>query len=211
MRPQGVAQVTRELRGVNRASLNALRKAMRVSIMPIAKEIAGTVPSEAPLSGMQNHEGVTRWGGIPRASVSFTPGGSRGGGKRLLSMKFTGGKGKIGFDYAELAGSSKRPGAQFSKVYSRGSSTGIQHAIRGQGKAFNAGIKAAVSIKGKAGYFAFDSALKSMGALRVWGSVRLMIICGMRLETAKSEGCLMAILSRWSLSLIRRVAVRSGR
>ena len=169
MRPQGVAQVTRDLRKIDRGSLNALRKAMRVSIMPIAKEIAGTVPSEAPLSGMQNHEGVTRWGGIPRASVSFTPGGSRGGGKRLLSMKFTGGKGRIGFDYAELAGSSKRPGAQFSKVYSRGSSTGIQHAIRGQGKAFNAGIKAAVSIKGKAGYFAFDSALKKHGRIEGLG------------------------------------------
>jgi hypothetical protein len=37
-------------------------------------------------------------------------------------MKFTGGTragGGIGFDYAELAGSSRRPGARFSRVYER--------------------------------------------------------------------------------------------
>jgi len=170
MRPQGVAQVTRELRGVDRASLNALRKDMRGSIMGIAKEIAGTVPPQAPISGMQDHNGVTRWGGIPRASVSFTPGGSRGGGNRLLSMKFTGGKGKIGFDYAELAGSSKRPGSTRSKSYSRNSSIPFRHNVTTQGDKFKSAIADRVGLtKGKSGFFVFDAALKKHGRIEGLG------------------------------------------
>jgi hypothetical protein len=51
---------------------------MRGSIMPVAKAIAGDVPEQAPLSGM-NHNGVTRWTGQVRSSVSFTPGRAKGG------------------------------------------------------------------------------------------------------------------------------------
>jgi len=81
----------------------------------------------------------------------------------LLSMKFTGGTragGGIGFDYAELAGSSRRPGARFSKVYDRAGSPGIQHRINGQGRAFNRGIRSYKPIRGRGGYFAYDSAVK---------------------------------------------------
>ena len=172
MRAEGVASVTRELRSLDRKAVNELRKHMRAAILPITKEIAGEVPSQAPLSGM-NHSGVTRWTGIPKASMSFTPGKSRGGGTRLLGMKFTGGTsrsgGGIGFDYSELAGSSKRPGSQFSKVYSRGGYGGQQHRVTGQGRAFNAGIKAAKPIKGKGGFFVFDSALKKHGKIEGLG------------------------------------------
>jgi hypothetical protein len=170
MRPQGVAQVTRELRKIDRGSLNALRKDMRKSIMGIAKEIAGEVPPQAPISGMQDHNGVTRWGGIPRASVSFTPGGSRGGGNRLLSMKFTGGKGRLGFDYAELAGSSKRPGSTRSKFYSRNGSIPFRHNVTSQGDKFNSAIADRVGLaKGKSGFFVFDSALKKHGRIEGLG------------------------------------------
>ena len=176
MRAEGVASVTRELRSLDRKAVNELRKHMRAAILPIAKEIAGEVPSQAPLSGM-NHSGVTRWTGIPKASVSFTPGKSRGGGTRLLGMKFTGGTsrsgGGIGFDYSELAGSSKRPGSQFSKVYSRGGYGGQQHRVTGQGRAFNAGIKAAKPIRGKGGFFVFDSALKKHSRIEGMGKAAI--------------------------------------
>ena len=172
MHVSGVGDVTKQLRLLDRKALNALRKQMRMAVLPIAKEIAGEVPSQAPLSGM-NHSGVTRWTGVPKASVSFTPGKSRGGGTRLLGMKFTGGTsrsgGGIGFDYSELAGSSKRPGSQFSKVYSWGGYGGQQHRVTGQGRAFNAGIKAAKPIKGKGGFFVFDSALKKHGKIEGLG------------------------------------------
>jgi hypothetical protein len=169
MRPQGVAQVTRDLRKIDRGSLNALRKDMRQSIMGIAQEIASEVPSVSPMPGMRDHEGVTSWGGSPRASVSFTPGRGRGGGKRLLAMKFTSKKKSIGFEYLELAGSSKRPGSKFSKVYSREGSTTFQHRVTNQGKAFNEKIARAVQIKGTGGYFVFDSALKKHGRIEGLG------------------------------------------
>jgi len=163
MRATGLAEVSKQLRDIDRKAVNKLRAEMRATIVPVAKEIANDVPQVAPLSGM-NHNGVTRWTGTPKASVAFTPGRARGGRSRnILSMKFTGGTrgaGGIGFDYAELAGSSKRPGSRFSKVYERGGYPGLQHRVNGQGKAFNRGVRAFKPIKGTGGYFVFDSALK---------------------------------------------------
>jgi hypothetical protein len=175
MRVEGVAAVTRELRDLDRKALNKLKAVMRGSIMPIAKSIAADVPEQAPLSGM-NHNGVTRWTGAPRASVSFTPGRARGGSSRLLSMKFTGGTragGGIGFDYAELAGSSSRPGSRFSKVYDRGGFSGFQHRIAGQGAAFNRGVRQAKPIKGRAGYFVYDAALKRYPVIEGIGKIAI--------------------------------------
>jgi len=162
MRVEGVATLTKELRNLDRKAINKLRAEMRGSINPVARAIAGDVPEQAPLSGM-NHNGVTRWTGTVRSSVSFTPGRARGGSTRLLAMKFTGGTragGGIGFDYAELAGSSRRPGARFSRVYERNGIPGFQHRINGQGRAFNEGIRAAKPIRGRGGYFVYDSAVK---------------------------------------------------
>ena len=79
--------------------------------------------------------GVTRWTGVPKAGVQFRTGGGKS--RRILSMKFTGAQGGLGLIYAELAGSSRRPGRQFTKVYERDGIPGFQHAVRGQGKAFN--------------------------------------------------------------------------
>jgi len=162
MRVQGVADVTKALRNLDRKALNKLRAEMRGSINPVAKAIAGDVPEQAPLSGM-NHNGVTRWTGQVRSSVSFTPGRARGGSSRLLAMKFTGGTragGGIGFDYAELAGTSRRSGAAFSRVYERDGIPGFQHRINGQGQAFNRGIREAKPIKGRGGYFVYDAAVQ---------------------------------------------------
>jgi hypothetical protein len=172
MRVEGVADVTKALGNLDRKALNKLRSEMRGSVMPIAKAIAGDVPEQAPLSGMVRSRmkyggspvnGVTRWTGQPRASVQFTPGRARGGASRILAMKFTGGTragGGIGFDYAELAGTSRRPGARFSRVYERNGIPGLQHAINGQGRAFNEGIRKDRPIKGRGGFFAYDSAVK---------------------------------------------------
>jgi hypothetical protein len=172
MRVEGISQLNNTLRGLDRKAINRLRADMRGSVMPIAKAIAGDVPPEAPLSGMMRSRmkyggspvnGVTRWTGQPKSSVQFTPGRARGGASRILAMRFTGGTragGGIGFDYAELAGSSRRPGARFSRVYERNGIPGLQHAINGQGRAFNEGIRNARPIKGRGGFFAYDSAVK---------------------------------------------------
>lgn len=159
---KGLAQLNNTLRDLDRKALNKLKGEMRKSIKPVASAIANDVPETPPLSGM-NHNGVTRWTGQVKTSVSFTPGRGRGGASRLLAMKFTGGTragGGIGFDYAELAGSSRRPGSRYSKVYDRGGYPGFQHRVNGQGQAFNRGIRAYKPIRGRGGYFAYDSAVK---------------------------------------------------
>lgn len=171
MEVQGLAELNKTLQDMDRKSANALRAKMRASIIGTAREIANDVPQSAPLSGM-NHEGVTRWAGVPKASVSFTPGRARGKSQRILSMKFTGGSrtgGGIGFDYAELAGNSSRPGRRFTNVYEKGGIPGFQHRVTGQGKAFNRGIRTAKPIKGKAGYFVYDSAFKRRGQIEGLG------------------------------------------
>ena len=162
MRVEGLAQLNNTLRDLDRKALNKLKGEMRGSIKPVASAIANDVPETPPLSGM-NHNGVTRWTGQVKTSVSFTPGRGRGGSTRLLAMKFTGGTragGGIGFDYAELAGSSRRPGSRYSKVYDRGGYPGFQHRVNGQGQAFNRGIRSYKPIRGRGGYFAYDSAVK---------------------------------------------------
>ena len=162
MRVEGLAQLNNTLRDLDRKALNKLKGEMRKSIKPVASAIANDVPETPPLSGM-NHNGVTRWTGQVKTSVSFTPGRGRGGSTRLLAMKFTGGTragGGIGFDYAELAGSSRRPGSRYSKVYDRGGYPGFQHRVNGQGQAFNRGIRSYKPIRGRGGYFAYDSAVK---------------------------------------------------
>lgn len=159
---KGLAQLNNTLRDLDRKSLNKLRGEMRKSIKPVASAIANDVPETPPLSGM-NHNGVTRWTGQVKTSVQFTPGRARGGASRVLAMKFTGGTragGGIGFDYAELAGSSRRPGSRYSKVYDRGGYPGFQHRVNGQGQAFNRGIRSYKPIRGRGGYFAYDSAVK---------------------------------------------------
>jgi hypothetical protein len=172
MRVEGLASLSATLRTLDRKAINRLRADMRGSVMPIAKAIAGDVPPQAPLSGMMRSRmkyggspvnGVTRWTGQPKASVQFTPGRARGGATRILAMRFTGGTragGGIGFDYAELAGTSRRPGARFSRVYERDGIPGLQHRINGQGRAFNEGIRNARPIKGRGGFFAYDAAVK---------------------------------------------------
>jgi hypothetical protein len=76
MRVEGLAQLNNTLRDLDRKALNKLKGEMRKSIKPVAKAIAGDVPEQAPLSGM-NHNGVTRWTGQVKTSVSFTPGRAR--------------------------------------------------------------------------------------------------------------------------------------
>lgn len=202
MRVEGIAELNKTLRLLDRKAFNKLRAVMRGAVLPLAKEIAGTVPPKAPLSGMQRSRlkyggaavnGVTRWTGVPKASVSFTPGTGRGGSGRLLAMKFTGGtrgEGGIGFDYAELAGSSKRAGASFSRVYERNGIPGLQHRINGQGAAFNEGIRKAKPIRGRGGFFVYDAALKRFPKIEGLGKRAIdqfMVDANQELSRAKMQ------------------------
>lgn len=48
----------------------------------------------------------------------------------------------------------------FSKDYERDGIPGFQHRINGQGRAFNKGIRDFKNIKGRGGFFVYDSAVK---------------------------------------------------
>lgn len=179
MRARGLSELNKTLRDLDRKAANEMRRQLRATIIPVAREIAGDVPEQPPLSGMIRDRqgnpvnGVTRWTGTPKASVSFTPGRARSAkSQNILSMKFTGGSrntGGLGFDYAELAGNSNRPGRSFSRVYERNGIPGYQHRINGQGRAFIRGIRQAKPIRGKAGFYAFDSAVKRYRSLEGLG------------------------------------------
>lgn len=166
--------MVRKLKGVDRRVLNDLRKELRGKVQPYANSIANAVPAQSPLRGMR-HNGVTRWEGKPKATVSFTPGKSRKG-NRLLSIKLTGGsagRGPLGFDYAELAGVRKRPPKPFSKVYRDSQGLSRQHRVNGQGDAMIDELRRRNPIRGKAGYFAFDEALQKYPLLSKIGALAL--------------------------------------
>jgi hypothetical protein len=168
-----INHTVKTLRGVDRKVLNELRKELRGKVQPYANSIAQAVPAQSPLRGMR-HNGVTRWEGKPKASVSFTPGKSRSG-NRLLSIKVTGGSAKsgpIGFDYAEVAGIRRRAPRPVSKVYER---EGLlqQHRVNGQGDAMIRALQRKVPIRGRAGYFAFQEALQKYPLLNKIGVLAL--------------------------------------
>lgn len=166
IRAQGLKDTVATLRKIDNETQKQLRKGLRSTIKPVAQAIANNVPDTPPLSGMGPNtrrggnpvNGVTRWTGVPRVGVQFRTGGGKT--RQILSMKFTGAQGGLGLIYAELAGSSRRPGSRFTKVYERNGIPGFQHAVRGQGEAFNRGIRAAKQIRGRGGYFVYDSAVK---------------------------------------------------
>lgn len=168
-----INHTVRTLRGVDKRVLNDLRKELRGKVQPYAQSIANAVPATPQLRGMR-HNGVTRWEGKPKASVSFTPGKSRSG-NRLLSIKLTGGsagRGPLGFDYAELAGVRRRAPKPFSKVYQR-EGLNQQHRVNGQGDAMIEKLRQLNPIRGKAGYFAFNEALQKYPLLNKIGVLAL--------------------------------------
>jgi len=153
----------RELKTIDPKSVSLLRVKLRAGLAPVVAKIQADVPKEAPLSGM-NSRGGTKWKHINKPKVEFTPGFSKKRTNSLLRITVTGGKNKLGFDYAELAGIRRLPGATVSKPYTRrvkggGRSREMTHRVTGQGDAFIRGLNADKPIRGKAGRYAYDSFL----------------------------------------------------
>lgn len=155
---ENVNAVVRELKEFENTAVRELRSDMKQKLGPIAGQIAAGISRDAPLRGMR-HRGKTRWRGVNKPVVEFSPGRGRYGGKRLVNIRFTGGSRGLGFDYAELAGIRRRPPKPMSKPYQRRDRDGVQqHRIAGQGDAF---IQALAEQTGKGpGRFMFLSAIK---------------------------------------------------
>lgn len=138
-----------------------LRSGLKRSIEPVTAKIAASISRDTKLRGMR-HRGRTRWRGVNKPVVNFTPGRSRRSGTRLVSISVTGGARGLGFDYAELAGLRRNTPRPYSKEYQRrGDRAPRQHRVAGQGDGLIEGLEKYYPIRGKAGYFAFDAFLDS--------------------------------------------------
>lgn len=162
---KNVDEVVRELKQFEDKAIASLRSDLKVRLNPIASMVASQIPRESPLrpsrkpngtlkGGGMNHRGATRWRGVNKPVVQFTPGRRRDKSYKLVNIAMTGGKRGLGFDYAELAGIRRRSPRPISKPYQRrGDGVVRQHRINGQGDGL---IKALREQVGEApGRFAF--------------------------------------------------------
>lgn len=113
----GLAEVIRFLRRYQPEVLKQLRKDISAEIKPLVSASVGEVNSQITATLKSNnyemfHNGKTAWNG-----VRYTPRvtSNRSG---LIKLTFTGRGGKLGYDYAELAGIQRRPPRPRSKEWS---------------------------------------------------------------------------------------------
>lgn len=152
----GLAEVVRYLRRYDKDTLAAIRKDMRSEIKPIVapilSEINTSVTSELMSKDYEMfHNGRTQWNG-----VRFTPQitSNRSG---IIKLKFTGRSGKLGYDYAELAGVRRRPPKKRSKGWYSNTPGYHSYDVNGQGDAF---IDKLTGDFGKPGRFAWIRIIK---------------------------------------------------
>lgn len=160
---ENVQQVTRELKQFEDGAIRSLRSDLRVALGPIANQVATEIPRQSPLrkpskGGGMSHKGKTRWRGVNKPRIEFTPGRRRDRSHKLVNISMTGGARGLGFDYAELAGIRRRPPKEFSKEYTRSDGEVRQHRLNGQGDGL---IKALEDqVMQEPGRFAFTRFLK---------------------------------------------------
>jgi hypothetical protein len=109
-----MAKVARILRKVDKELLNDLGRSMRSGIGGTAQQISASANANgAPLSGMTNHNGATKWGPV-KASISTRPGRSRFGWGDLVTINMDAGRTSRGMYIAEFAGSKNPNGDTIS-------------------------------------------------------------------------------------------------
>ena len=156
-RVEGVAEVTKLLKRFEPDVLKEMRKEFRVELKPIAQEIATSINSQVtPRLQSRDyemfHNGRTSWNGV-RGGTSLLASRT----KSIAKLTFTGRSGKVGFDYAELAGIERRPPRARSKGWYSTSVGYHSYTYNGQGKVFNERLEKDF---GGPGRFAFVRYLK---------------------------------------------------
>jgi hypothetical protein len=108
-----LAKVASVLRKVDKELLNDLGRSMRSGLGGTAKEIAASANANgAPLSGMRNNNGNTKWGNV-RASISTRAGRNRFGWGDLVTINVDAGRNARGMYIAEFAGSKNPNGSPY--------------------------------------------------------------------------------------------------
>lgn len=92
----------KKLKTLDEDVIKDLRRNLVATIGPYAAKIAEAVPTEAPLSGMNNN-GATQWARV-KGTVNLTPGRSKKTGNHLLSIRITPAKERRGVYIGEMAG-----------------------------------------------------------------------------------------------------------
>jgi len=156
-RVEGVAEVTKLLKRFEPDVLKEMRKDLRTELKPISQEISTNINSEIT-SKLQSreyqmfHNGRTAWNGV-RGGTSLLASRT----KSVAKLTFTGRAGKVGFNYAELAGIERRPPRSRSKGWYSTSVGYHSYDYAGQGLVFNERLTRDF---GNAGRFAFVRFLK---------------------------------------------------
>ena len=156
-RVEGVAEVAKLLKRFEPDVLKEMRTEFRSELKPLAIEISNQINAEiTPRLQSRDyemfHNGRTAWNGV-RGNTSITASSRKAVGKLI----FTGVGGKLGFDYAELAGIERRPPRARSKGWYSTTPGYHSYTYAGQGKVFNERLTRDF---GKPGRFAFARFLK---------------------------------------------------
>jgi len=153
----GVAYTIGVLRKVDRDLIRELRKEIRKELKPTVNKIVGEINTSVT-GQLQSrdyemfHNGRTQWNGVRGfATVKST---SK---QNAAQLVFTGRGGKVGFDYAELAGIERRPPRRRSKGWYSTSPGYHSYDYAGQGKVFNDRLERDF---GKPGRFAWIRVIK---------------------------------------------------
>jgi hypothetical protein len=156
----GSSEAIRELKKYEPGLYKELRKSLNSQLNPIIKPIQSEINSDvtnavrSALPGMF-HNGRSSWSGATLTSrVSTNP-------KNLISITAAGRTGKVGFNYAELAGIQRRKPRAMSRTYTKNGET-VSHRVNGQGLALNAKLRAEF---GKPGRFAWIRVLRQKPAI----------------------------------------------
>jgi len=134
---EGIAYVVGQLKQYRPESLKALRKSLRKEMKPMLNKITSEINTEVSAELQSRdyemfHNGRTSWNGV-RASMSVTS-NKKGD---MVKIVMTGRGGKLGFNYAELAGIERRPPRKQSKGWYSTSVGYHSYDYAGQGLVFN--------------------------------------------------------------------------
>lgn len=169
VRVKGIKETMAVLKELEPEAIKQMQREMKSSIKPIANRIASQVPdAELKMKGFrENLRGRADWS-PPRANVSFTPGKKRRfkDTHPLVSITLDGTGGKVGFNYAELAGIRRHPPRARSRPFTHWrTGPGTTYKSAGQGMNFIEALNRAFPMRWKAGRFAYKAFIGEKAAV----------------------------------------------
>ena len=153
----GIAYTVKVIRNVERGLISELRKEIRKELRPMVNKITSEINSSVTSKLMSRdyemfHNGRSSWNGVRGyATIKST------NKQNAAQLVFTGRNGKVGFDYAELAGIERRAPRKRSKGWYSSSPGYHSYTYNGQGLVFNDRLEKDF---GKPGRFAWIRVIK---------------------------------------------------